>query len=140
MAKICLVTHFFLPHIGGIERIAAEQCKRLSNFGYQISVLTGKTHKQDEQYLEGMKIFTYPVLSLADRAGLPYPVPSFKTYKILAEVASKSDIVHVNGHPYISSWIASKVAKKYKKPLILTQHNTFIDFQSWLNIVENLND
>jgi glycosyltransferase involved in cell wall biosynthesis len=140
MVKICLVTHFFHPHIGGIERVAVEQCKRLSNLGYQISVLTSKTHKQNECCLEGMKIFAYPVLSLAERVGLPYPIPSFKAYKIFAEVISKSDIVHVHGHPYISSCIASKVAKKYKRPLILTQHNTFVDFRSWLNIVEHLND
>ncbi|MCZ2808845.1 MAG: glycosyltransferase family 4 protein, partial [Candidatus Bathyarchaeota archaeon] len=31
-------------------------------------------------------------------------------------------------------------AKKYKKPFIVTQHNTFIDYQSILNILEHLND
>jgi glycosyltransferase involved in cell wall biosynthesis len=140
MAKICLVTHFFPPHVGGIEKVAEEQCKRLSKLGYQVSVLTSKTHKQNEHYIEGIHVFPYPVLSLAERVGLPYPVPLFKAYKIFTEVIRKCDIVHVHGHPYISSYIACKIAKKYKKPLILTQHNTFIDFQSWLNIVEHLND
>ena len=140
MAKICLVTHFFPPHIGGIEKVAEEQCKRLSKLGYQISVLTSKTHKQNEHRIEGIHVFPYPVLSLAERVGLPYPVPLFKAYKIFTEVIRKCDIVHVHGHPYMSSYIACKIAKKYKKPLILTQHNTFIDFRSWLNIVEQLND
>jgi glycosyltransferase involved in cell wall biosynthesis len=140
MAKICLVTHFFPPHIGGIEKVAEEQCKRLSKLGYQVSVLTSKTHKQNEHCMEGIRVFPYPVLSLAERVGLPYPVPLFKAYRIFTEVIRKCDIVHVHGHPYISSYLACKIAKKYKKPLILTQHNTFIDFQSWLNIVENLND
>ena len=140
MAKICLVTHFFPPHIGGIEKVVEEQGKRLSKLGYQVSVLTSKTHKQNEHGIEGIHVFPYPVLSLAERVGLPYPVPLFKAYKIFTEVIRKCDIVHVHGHPYISSYIACKIAKKYKKPLILTQHNTFIDFQSWLNIVEHLND
>ena len=140
MVKICLVTHFFPPHIGGIERVAEEQGKRLSKLGYQVSVLTSKTHKQNERCIEGIHVFPYPVLSLAERVGLPYPVPLFKAYRIFTEVIRKCNIVHVHGHPYISSYIACKIAKKYRKPLILTQHNTFIDFQSWLNIVEHLND
>jgi glycosyltransferase involved in cell wall biosynthesis len=140
MPKICLVTHFFPPHIGGIEKVAEEQCKRLSKLGYQVSVLTSKTHEQNERCIKGIHVFPYPVLSLAERVGLPYPVPLFKSYRIFTDVIRKCDIVHVHGHPYISSCIACKIAKKYKKPLILTQHNTFIDFQSWLNIVEHLND
>jgi teichuronic acid biosynthesis glycosyltransferase TuaC len=32
------------------------------------------------------------------------------------------------------------VAKKLKKPFIVTQHNSFIDYKSFLNIVEQLND
>lgn len=140
MAKICLVTHFFPPHIGGIEKVAEEQGKRLSKLGYQVTVLTSKTHQQNERYVEGIHVSPYPILSLAERVGLPYPVPLFKAYKIFADVIRECNIVHVHGHPYISSYLACKIAKKYKKPLILTQHNTFIDFQSWLNLAEHLND
>jgi len=140
MAKICLVTHFFPPHIGGIEKVADEQCRRLAKLGYQVSVLTSKTSKQNERHAEGIKVFSYSILNIAERVGIPYPLLSFKAYKNFAEVIKKCDIVHAHGHAYMSSYIASKVAEKYKKPFILTQHNTFIDYQSWLNIVEHAND
>jgi glycosyltransferase involved in cell wall biosynthesis len=140
MAKICLVTHFFPPHIGGIEKVAEEQGKRLLKLGYRVSVLTSKTHAQNEYFREGIHVYHYPVLGLAERVGLPYPIPLFKAYRIFEDVIRKCDLVHAHGHPYISSHVACKIAKKYKKPLILTQHNTFIDFQSWLNILEHLND
>ena len=140
MAKICLVTHFFPPHIGGIEKVAEEQGKRLLELGYTMSVLTSKTHAQNEYFREGIHVYHYPVLGLAERVGLPYPIPLFKTYRIFEDVIRKCDLVHAHGHPYISSHVACKIAKKYKKPLILTQHNTFIDFQSWLNMIEYLND
>ena len=140
MAKICLVTHFFPPHIGGIEKVAEEQCKRLSKLGYQVSVLTSTTDTQNEHSREGIHLFSYPTLNILERVGLPYPVPLFKAYRIFTDVIRKCDLVHVHGHPYISSYMACKIAKKHKKPLILTQHNTFIDFQSWLNILEHLND
>ena len=35
---------------------------------------------------------------------------------------------------------AEKLAKKFNKPFIVTQHNTWIDYKSWLNVIENLND
>jgi glycosyltransferase involved in cell wall biosynthesis len=140
MAKICLVTHFFPPHIGGIEKVADEQCRRLVKLGYQVSVLTSKTSKQSEPRAEGIKVFSYSILNLAERVGVPYPVLSFKAYKNFVEAIKKCDIVHAHGHAYMSSYIACKVAQKYKKPFILTQHNTFIDYQSWLNIVEHVND
>ena len=140
MAKICLVTHFFPPHIGGIEKVAHEQCKRLSRLGYKVSVLTSKTFKQSERSTEGIKVFSYSILNLAERVGIPYPVLSFKAYKNFVEVIRKCDVVHAHGHAYMSSYIACKVAEKYKKPFILTQHNTFIDYQSWLNLVEQIND
>lgn len=140
MAKICLVTHFFPPHIGGIEKVAEEQCKRLSKLGYQISVLTSKTKNQSERCIEGIRVVPYPVIGLAERFGIPYPIPLFKAYKIFTEVIRDCDIVHAHGHPYISSYLAFKIAQKYERPLILTQHNTFIDFQSSLNILEQFND
>ncbi len=140
MAKICLVTHFFPPHIGGIEKVAYEQCKRLAKLGYQISVLTSKTGKQNERYAEGIKVFSYSIINIAEKFGVPYPVLSFKSYKNFTEVIRKCDIVHAHGHAYMSSYIACKVAEKYKKPFVLTQHNTFIDYRSWLNIVEHVND
>jgi len=102
--------------------------------------LTSKTCKQNERHAEGIKVFSYSILNLAERVGIPYPVLSFKAYESFAEVIKKCDIVHAHGHAYMSSYIACKVAVKYKKPFILTQHNTFIDYQSWLNIMEHLNN
>ena len=139
MARICLVTHFFPPHIGGIEKVADEQSKRLAKLGYQISVLTSKTREQNGHHGE-REVFSYPSLNLVERLGIPYPILSFQAYTSFADVIEKCDIVHAHGHAYLSSYLAAKVAKRYKKPFILTQHNTFIDYQSWLNIVERAND
>jgi glycosyltransferase involved in cell wall biosynthesis len=56
------------------------------------------------------------------------------------EAVKSSRLVHAHGHPYLSSLLAAKVAKKYRKPFILTQHNTFIEYQGIWNTVESLND
>ena len=140
MAKICVVTHFFPPHIGGIERVAYEQSKRLSKMGYQMSVLTSQLGRETESKIDGIKVFYYPAYHIAERIGLPVPIPKFKALNIYERVIKESDLVHAHGHPYLSSYIACRLAMKWKKPFILTQHNTFIDFESWLNCLERVND
>jgi D-inositol-3-phosphate glycosyltransferase len=140
MPRICLVTHYFPPHMGGIEKVSYEQSKRLTESGYEIDVLTSKIRGQNERPTKGIRVFPYSNLNLAERIGVPYPVLSFKAYRKFVQVIKKCDLVHAHGHVYLSSYLAGKVAKKYKKPFIVTQHNTFIDYQSILNMLEHLND
>ena len=140
MPRICLVTHFFPPHIGGIEKVSYEQSKRLAEAGYKVNVLTSRVKGQKKHSSKGIRVFEYPSIKLAERFGVPYPILTVAAYKKFAEVIKKSDLVHAHGHVYISSYLAAKLAKKHNKPFILTQHNTFIDYKSFLNTLEQLND
>jgi len=140
MPRICLVTHYFPPHKGGIEKVSYEQSKRLTQSGYQIDVLTSKYNGRNTHPQKGINIYHYPSLNIAKRFGVPYPIISLNAYKTFTQLIKKCDLVHAHGHVYMSSYMAGKVAKKYKKPFIVTQHNTFIDYQSILNILEHLND
>jgi len=140
MPRICLVTHFFPPHIGGIEKVSYEQSKRLTEAGYEIDVLTSKTKGQNKHPAKGIRVFTYPSLKVPESFGVPYPILTVDAYKKFAQVIKNCDLVHAHGHVYMSSYLAGKIAKKYKKPFIVTQHNTFIDYKSWLNTLEHLND
>ena len=126
--------------MGGIEKVSYEQSKRLTKSDYQIDVLTSKIKGRNEHPAKGITVFHYSTLNLAERIGVPYPLLSIEAYRKFAQVIKKCDLVHAHGHVYMSSYMAGKVAKKYKKPFILTQHNTFIDYQSMLNILEHLND
>lgn len=141
MARICLVTHYFPPHMGGIEKVVYEQSKRLAKMGYRIAVLTSRPHREQAgSESERVNVLYYPTLGLAEKIGLPYPIPWFEAYPMLKAVIKNCNIVHAHGHPYPSSFLACKVAKQFGKPFIVTQHNTFIDYDNWLNLAESLND
>jgi glycosyltransferase involved in cell wall biosynthesis len=140
MPRICLVTHFFPPHMGGIEKVSYEQSSRLAESGYEFDVLTSKVKGQIEHPAKGIRVFAYSGLKLAESFGVPYPILTVEAYKQFAQVIRNCDLVHAHGHVYMSSYLAGMLAKKYKKPFIVTQHNTWIDYRSWLNIMENLND
>ena len=140
MPRVCLVTHYFPPHKGGIEQVSYEQSKRLTQKGYQIDVLTSKFEGRNLNPMKGLTIHHYPSLNVAKRFGVPYPIISSNAYKIFDKIISECDLVHAHGHVYMASYLAGLVAKKHKKPFIVTQHNTFIDYRSFLNAVEQVND
>jgi glycosyltransferase involved in cell wall biosynthesis len=64
-------------------------------------------------------------------------VPSFEVF---LKAVKSSKIVHAHGHPYLTSLIAAKLAKRYSKPFVLTQHNTFINYDNIFDKIERLND
>ena len=72
--------------------------------------------------------------------GIPYPIPTVASFQTFLKAVKSSKIVHAHGHPYLTSLIAGKLAKMYDKPFVLTQHNTFIEYNNIFDTVERLND
>jgi glycosyltransferase involved in cell wall biosynthesis len=138
--SLCIVTHTFLPHVGGIERVVYEQSKRLLQRQFELMVLTSRIGTEKQYSYDGIRVQCYDSLSIGFRLGIPYPIPSVTSYKTFLKSVKSSDLIHAHGHPYLSSFIAAKIAKKYSKPLVLTQHNTFIEYESIWDTVERLND
>jgi glycosyltransferase involved in cell wall biosynthesis len=138
--KLCVITHTFLPHVGGIERVVYEQCKRLMQKQFEPMVLTHRNYKARKYVFDGIKVQCYDSINIGFRLGIPYSIPQVSSLKTFMETLKANDIIHVHGHPYLSSFLAAKIAKRYSKPLVLTQHNTFIEYNSIWNIAEKLND
>ncbi len=139
-ASLCIVTHTFLPHVGGIERVVYEQGKRLMQRGFDLTVLTSRMRTPNSYVVDGIKVRCYDSLNTAFGVGIPYSIPHVNSFKTFLECVKSSDLIHVHGHPYLSSLYAAKVAKLYGKPLVLTQHNTFIEYNNFWNHAEKLND
>jgi glycosyltransferase involved in cell wall biosynthesis len=139
--KLCIVTHTFLPHVGGIERVVYEQSKRLlKQQQYEPTILTHKNYFPSQYIYQGIKVQCYPSLNIGFRLGIPYPIPNVTGYKTFLQYIKDSAIIHAHGHPYLSSLMAARLAEKYSKPFILTQHNTFIEYNGIWDHVEILND
>ena len=139
--RLCIITHTFLPHVGGIERVVYEQGKRLMRRGFDVTVLTSRMHTAKSYVVDGIRVRCYDSLNAAFGLGIPYPIPQINSFKTFLKCVNASDLVHVHGHPYLSSLIAAKLAKFYGKPVVLTQHNTFIEYESgFWDHIEWLND
>jgi glycosyltransferase involved in cell wall biosynthesis len=138
--KLCIVTHTFLPHVGGIEKVVYEQSKRLMKLNYEPVVVTNRIDTPKTYVVDGISVQCYESLNTGFRLGIPYSIPTPTSLETFLRAVRASDIVHAHGHPYITSLVAAKLAKRYSKPFVLTQHNTFIQYGSMFDNVERLND
>jgi glycosyltransferase involved in cell wall biosynthesis len=138
--KLCVVTHTFLPHVGGIERVVYEQCKRVTEKQFEPIVLTHRNYTERTYVFDGIQVRCYDSINIGFRLGIPYAIPHINSLKTFLETVKSNDLIHVHGHPYLSSLLASKIAKRYGKALVLTQHNTFIEYNNVWDEIEKLND
>jgi glycosyltransferase involved in cell wall biosynthesis len=138
--RLCIVTHTFFPHIGGIERVVYEQSKRLLQRNFELMVVTNRIDTPKSYVVDGIKVECYGSLNTGFRLGIPYSIPTVTSFETFLKAVKSSEIVHAHGHPYLTSLIAAKLAKRYSKPFVLTQHNTFIEYDSVFDSVERLND
>jgi glycosyltransferase involved in cell wall biosynthesis len=138
--RLCIVTHTFLPHVGGIEKVVYEQSKRLMHKNFQPKVVTSRIQTAQSYTVEGIKVECYNSMNLGFRLGIPYVFPSIASLGVFTKAVKGSKIVHAHGHPYLSSLLAGKLAKQYEKPFVLTQHNTYIEYNNIFDQVERIND
>jgi glycosyltransferase involved in cell wall biosynthesis len=138
--RLCIVTHTFLPHVGGIERVVYEQSKRLLQRNYEPIVVTNRIQTPKNYVVDGIKVECYESLNTGFRLGIPYSIPTVTSLETFLKAVKSSKIIHAHGHPYLTSLIAAKLAKRYSKPFVLTQHNTFIEYDSIFDNIERLND
>jgi glycosyltransferase involved in cell wall biosynthesis len=138
--KLCIVTHTFLPHVGGIEKVVYEQSKRLLLKNFEPFVVTNRIGTPKNYVVDGINVECYESLNTGFRLGIPYSIPTITSFDTFLKAVKSSKIIHAHGHPYLTSLIAAKLAKRYSKPFVLTQHNTFIEYDSIFDTIERLND
>ena len=74
--RFCIVTHTFLPHVGGIERVVYEQSKRLLNRNFKPMVVTNRINTPKTYVVDGVNVECYESLNTGFRLGIPYSIPT----------------------------------------------------------------
>jgi glycosyltransferase involved in cell wall biosynthesis len=138
--RLCIVTHTFLPHVGGIEKVVNEQSKRLLQTKYAPTVVTNRIGTPKTYSVDGVPVQCYESVNTGFRLGIPYSIPTVPSFPTFVKAVAASKIIHAHGHPYLTSLLAGKLARQYGKPFVLTQHNTFIEYNNFFDQVELVND
>ncbi len=139
--KVLIVTHYFKPHIGGIEIVAYNQAKELVKKGHEVTIVTSRFDREKAvEQKEGIRIVRVAAWNLFEKKfDVPYPLFSPRLVSTINKEIRRNDIIHAHGSLYLGSFISSVLARIYKKPFFITEHVGFVKYKSSIiNTVEKL--
>ncbi len=133
--SILLVSHYFPPHVGGIETVVREEAKNLALLGYDVTVLTTAVSETAgiDRYPDGYTVARIRTWNaFEEKTGVPFPVIAPSSIATFVKLVRTTDVVHVHDMLYMTSWIASVCSIIFRKSFVLTQHVEIIDHPSKL--------
>ncbi len=134
LKKILIVAHHYPPHIAGVGMVAHNQAKKLVSAGYDVTVITSDTSKDERSgIMDGVNVVRVKALNFTeDRLGAPFPIFFPGLITTLIRFTRDADVIHIHETFYMSSFFAAIIARFYKKPIALTQHIAMVAHPSRL--------
>ncbi|MCS7207053.1 MAG: glycosyltransferase family 4 protein [Dehalococcoidia bacterium] len=133
--RLLVLTHHWLPNIGGLEIVAWEMARRLAHRGHQVTVVTSTVGLPRTGAIpfsstqEGVHILRIPAWDGLERWwGIPYPLFAPSLVSTLRRLVPQYDLVLVHTHVFMSSVVGAWMARGYGKPLVVYQHTPFIRY------------
>jgi glycosyltransferase involved in cell wall biosynthesis len=132
--RVLLVSHYYPPHVGGIENVVRQEAVRLAARGVEVTVLTsGERGFVGTGHQDGVRVVRVAAWNGVERrAGVPFPVLSPTLLPTALRWARRSDVVHVHDCLYPTSWTAGLAAALTRTPHLLTQHVGLVEHPSAL--------
>lgn len=136
--KILLVSHYTLPHIGGIEVLVDQHSQHLAQRGHDVTVLSSRADGAAEEQRGAVRIVRVAAWNFLERwLDVPYPLFAPQLIAILYHAIRAADVVHVHGVLYMSSLCSLWWAWWLDKPLVLTEHVGFVPYRNGvLNLLQ----
>jgi D-inositol-3-phosphate glycosyltransferase len=134
--RILFVSHYALPHLGGVEVAIDAMAVELGRRGHEVThvasdaVRPGEPEARDASYRR-LRLRALNVLE--DRTGAPWPVFGPRLLRTLRRELAQADVVHAHGFIYMSSLAALLLARKRGEasPLrVLTEHVGHVPYDS----------
>lgn len=123
--KVLMLTDYFYPHIGGVEKVVFEVSTRLLEMGCEVAVLTLNIGKaKNFETLRSIKIHrAASSLDLARVLGVQLAVSLSAPFKLLKVVKTeKPDVIHANNRFFFTTILAVLLKHVMKRPLVTTLH------------------
>lgn len=128
--SILLVSHYFAPHVGGIENVVRDEARHLAALGHDVTVLTTAIGAAAavERSPGGYSVARVPAWNgVEERSGVPFPVIAPWSIVPIWRLIRAADVVHVHDVLYMTSWLAAGVSMLLRKRVVLTQHVGILD-------------
>lgn len=129
--KILEITHYFPPHVGGVEKFVHNLSKDLISLGYEITVLT--TWRPGDTYndqLNGIRVIRHKPWCTIFRNPI---TPGMLSPKLNIQ---EYDLIHAHVYYSFATIAAVKLKRVYKKPLVITCHGNLISGNKMFDCIE----
>jgi glycosyltransferase involved in cell wall biosynthesis len=123
--KICIVSSYYPPHIGGVERYVQNLSKELASKGHEITVVTTNSEGlEPEETIDGILILRFTCLNIA-KGRFPFLKKNTEYYQLFTKLKSeKFDAIILNQRFYRITKLAIELSKVTNSPLYLIEHVT----------------
>ncbi|MEA2375903.1 MAG: phosphatidyl-myo-inositol alpha-mannosyltransferase [Thermoleophilaceae bacterium] len=128
--RILFVSHYALPHVGGIEAVIDALGRELTARGYDVAHVASDALRPGEHLEPGGAERPYRMVRvsatnvLESRLGVPVPIFGPGLLRVLREEVARADVVHAHGFLYAGSAVAFALARRApsRPARVLTEH------------------
>lgn len=126
--NILLISHFFLPHKGGVETAVYNTAKQLISFGHKVIIITSKLEEESRDFhtIEGILIYRFKSFNIPELKLIPQ-ISSFgimpKALSKLSKIIKKYNIhiIHAEGRLFPITFLTAILNNSiFKRPMIIT--------------------
>jgi phosphatidylinositol alpha-1,6-mannosyltransferase len=137
---ILIVSHYTLPHVGGIEVCVDQLSRALARDGHEVTVVSSRAGASPVEWRDGVRILRVAAWNGLERSlHVPFPIFAPSLLTSLWRATRRADVVHVHGVLCMSSLCALFCAWWMGKPLVVTEHVGFVPYKSQLlNTIERI--
>jgi D-inositol-3-phosphate glycosyltransferase len=132
--RILFVSHYALPHLGGIEVAVDAMARELTGRGHEVVHLASDAVRPGEETGPPppvpYRVVRLRALNTAEaRLGAPYPLFGPRLLRELRRELARADVVHAHGFLYMNAVGALRMARV---PAVLTEHVGHVHYESAL--------
>ncbi|MET0838240.1 MAG: glycosyltransferase family 4 protein [Marmoricola sp.] len=128
------VSHYCLPHIGGLETVVAAETTRLARRGWDVALVGSAWGvPPGARTEEGVRTIRVRAWSgFEARFGVPFPVFSPWLLVVLWRQVRRADVVHIHDPLYLTSWVAAFWCLVLRTPYVVHRHVGFVHHSSFV--------
>jgi glycosyltransferase involved in cell wall biosynthesis len=141
--KIVLGSHYFFPHVGGIESVVESHAERLTTRGHDVTVVSSDIGADSiNSHRDGYEIRRFKAWNPTETLGVPYPIPNpIDARQRLKDIFVEEDvdIAHIHGLNYLTTTQILRYVPP-SLPIVLHQHTPFVEYPFPIQQIEQIND
>ena len=144
-----VTTHYWHPHTGGIETVAAAHARELVERGWTVTAHSSRSAGSDARDGQAPRHSTDGAFSITRHRmanplerwfNVPVPLPAPGLRRRLMADVRRADVVIAHGHVYPITIAAARAARAARRPFVVMQHSPWVEYSWPVEMVEHAAD